>query len=156
MHLSLGRLWHWLYGLLLCWTLLGHAGAASFGIETRLLGRPLTAQQQATVREAAARVSALITSPLVPVQVDIAANDCDRELPKVQGTLNKLLVFVVVKRLGDDVYATGMPCDLRDGSYLPVYGVIDLNADGPSELPREDLLDTMMHEFLHVLGVGTL
>ncbi|GGM19939.1 hypothetical protein GCM10010841_29970 [Deinococcus aerophilus] len=141
---------------MLSWALLGHAGAAGFGIETRLLGRPLTAAQQATVRDAAARVSALITSPFVPVRVDIAANDCDRGLPRVQGTLKKLLVFVVVKRLKDDVYATGMPCDLRDGSYLPVYGVIDLNSDGLSDLPREDLLDTMIHELLHVLGVGTL
>ncbi len=155
-HFSVRRRWRGWWCLALSWTLLGSAGAATFGIETRLLGRPLNAQQQATVREAATRVSALITSPFAPVRVDIPANDCDRGLPKVQGTLKQLLVFVVVKQLDDDVYATGMPCDLRDGSYLPVYGVVDLNSVGLSELPREDLLDTMIHELLHVLGVGTL
>lgn len=77
-------------------------------------------------------------------------------LPALRGRLTRLVVFVRVKRLDDDLYATGMPCDLHDGSFLPIYGVVDLNSAGLSDLPRTDVLDTMIHEFLHVLGVGTL
>lgn len=133
------------------------AGApGAFTIETRLLGRPLSAAQRATVQEAAARVSALIASLFTPVRLNAPAGDCDRGLPRLRETAPRFVVFVVVKSLGDDVYATGMPCDLRDGSYLPIYGTIDLNSDGLGDLPRADLLDTMIHELLHTLGVGTL
>ncbi|GAA0504823.1 excalibur calcium-binding domain-containing protein [Deinococcus depolymerans] len=146
-----------LAGLLCGLTVAGAAPAQSpFQIELRLLGRPLTAGQQATVREAARQVSGLIASPFVPVRVNIPAGDCDRRLPAVQGTVRNLIVFVVVRDLGDDVYATGMPCDLQDRTYLPIYGVVDLNSRGLTDLPRVDLLDTMLHELLHVLGVGTL
>lgn len=157
-----------LAGRLLCLLACGllpaasHARAApagtpgAFRIETRLLGRPLNAAQRATVQEAAARVSALIASPFAPVRLDAPAGDCDRGLPRLRETAPRFVVFVVVKSLGDDVYATGMPCDLRDGSYLPMYGTIELNSDGLNDLPRTDLLDTMIHELLHTLGVGTL
>lgn len=137
----------------------GQAGAVPaepFGIEVRFLGAPLGAAQRSAVNEAARRVSALIASPFEPVRVDVPAGECDRGLPALRGRLTRLVVFVRVKRLDDDLYATGMPCDLHDGSFLPIYGVVDLNSSGLSELPRTDVLDTMIHEFLHVLGVGTL
>ncbi|MHA0040636.1 excalibur calcium-binding domain-containing protein [Deinococcus sp. PEB2-63] len=137
----------------------GQAGAVAaepFGIEVRFLGAPLGAAPRSAVNEAARRVSALIASPFEPVRVDVPAGECDRGLPALRGRLTRLVVFVRVKRLDDDLYATGMPCDLHDGSFLPIYGVVDLNSVGLSDLPRTDVLDTMIHEFLHVLGVGTL
>ncbi|GGS13402.1 excalibur calcium-binding domain-containing protein [Deinococcus knuensis] len=132
------------------------AASAAFTIEPRLLGRTLSAAQRATVQEAAARVSALIASPFVPVRLDAPAGDCDQGLPRLRETARQFVVFVIVKNLEDDLYATGMPCDLRDGSFLPMYGTIELNSDGLNDLPRADLLDTMIHEFLHTLGMGTL
>ncbi|PTA69622.1 excalibur calcium-binding domain-containing protein [Deinococcus arcticus] len=147
--------WRWLLGLvaLLCWT---QASAAPFVIDTRFLGRPLSAGQRATVQEAATRVGALIQSPYKPVKLDLPADSCDDGLPRLKETVRRFFVFVVVKPLADDLYATAMPCELHDGSFLPIYGVIDLNARGLNELSRAELLDTMVHELLHALGVGTL
>ena len=132
------------------------AAPSPFVIDTRLLGRPLSAQQQATVREAAARVSQLIASPFAPVTLNLPANSCDDGLPRLKEKVQHFFVFVVVEPLGPDIYGNSAPCDLHDGSYLPIYGVIDLNSDGLDDLSHADLLDTMIHEMLHALGVGTL
>ncbi|GGQ93021.1 excalibur calcium-binding domain-containing protein [Deinococcus ruber] len=144
--------------LALAGLLLGGVQAASapFTIETRLLGKPLTSQQQATIREAAARVSQLVASPFAPVTLNLPADSCDDGLPRLKEKVQHFFVFVVVKSLGPDIYGNSAPCDLHDGSYLPIYGVIDLNSDGLDELSHADLLDTMIHEMLHALGVGTL
>ncbi|MBZ9712129.1 excalibur calcium-binding domain-containing protein [Deinococcus multiflagellatus] len=148
-------LWGWLAGLATCLALSG-ASAAPFVIETRLLGRPLSAAQKASVQEAAARVAALIQSPYEPVRVDLPADSCEEGLPRLNETVKRFFVFVVVKNLDEDLYGSAQPCELHDGSFLPIYGVVDLNARGLNELSREDLLDTVMHELLHALGVGTL
>lgn len=129
---------------------------AAFPIELRLRGRALTAAQRATVREAAERVSGLIASSYPPVSVDLPARSCDDALPALRERLTRFVVFVLVKDLGDDLYAQAVPCELHDRTYLPVYALIDLNSRGLDELPREDLLDTMIHELLHALGFGTL
>ncbi|MDB5046644.1 MAG: hypothetical protein JWQ08_2694 [Deinococcus sp.] len=134
----------------------GAQAPAPFAVELRFLGKTLTAAQQATVREAAARVSQLIASPFVPVTLNLPANSCDSNLPRIKEKVQQFFVFVRVSDLGEEKYAEAAPCDLHDGSYLPIYGVVDLNSNGLSDLPRVDLLDTMIHEMLHALGVGTL
>ncbi|UQN06832.1 excalibur calcium-binding domain-containing protein [Deinococcus sp. QL22] len=132
------------------------AQTAPFTVDVRYLGKALNASQQATVREAAARVSALIASPFVSVTLDLPANSCDSNLPRIREKVQRFFVFVRVTDLGEDKYAEAAPCELQDDSYLPIYGVIDLNANVLGDLPRVDLLDTMIHEMLHALGVGTL
>jgi hypothetical protein len=132
------------------------AQAAPFAVDVRYLGKTLNAAQQATVREAAARVSALIASPFAPVTLDLPANSCDSNLPKLKEKVQRFFVFVRVTDLGEDKYAEAAPCELHDDSYLPIYGVVDLNSNGLSELSKVDLLDTLIHEMLHTLGVGTL
>ncbi|MFB9995233.1 excalibur calcium-binding domain-containing protein [Deinococcus oregonensis] len=141
---------------LICAPAASAQAATPFSVELRYLGKTLNAAQQATVREAAARVSALIASPFVPVTLDLPANSCDSNLPRIREKVQQFFVFVRVSDLGEDKYAEAAPCDLHDGSYLPIYGVVDLNSNGLSDLPRVDLLDTMVHEMLHALGVGTL
>ncbi|THF88586.1 hypothetical protein E7T09_05165 [Deinococcus sp. KSM4-11] len=140
-------------GLGLAW---GWAAATPFQIEVRMLGRPLTSSQRKTVDEAMTRVSSLITSSFVPVQVDEDARACDRALPAVHELARHLIIYVNVTRLGRDLYADSTPCDLHDGTYLPIYALIDLNSTGLNDLSHADLLDTMIHETLHALGVGTL
>ena len=69
--------------LVALWLSWGWAAATPFQIEVRMLGRPLTSSQRKTVDEAMTRVSSLITSSFVPVQVDEDARACDRALPAV-------------------------------------------------------------------------
>ncbi|WP_288402911.1 excalibur calcium-binding domain-containing protein [uncultured Deinococcus sp.] len=130
--------------------------AVPFTVEVRFVGKVPSAAQQATVRAAAARVSKLIASPFVPVTLPGDAEACDKGLPAVRGRVDHFFVFVRVLPLDEDLYAEAWPCDLHDGSYLPVYGAVSLNARGLGDLSAADLTDTMIHETLHALGVGTL
>lgn len=155
MRLNVRAIVRWL-ALLLTLTAVGNAAAAPFTIEVRMLGKALTPAQRRTVDEAMARVSALITSPFTPVRVDIDAGSCDRAVPALHETVKHLIIYLNVTRLGEDLYGDATPCDLHDRSYLPIYALIDLNSVGLNDLSREDLLDTMIHETLHALGVGTL
>ena len=132
------------------------AHAAPFTIDIRFLGQPLTLTQKNTIAEAAQRVSKLIASPFVPVTLDLPPNFCDPGLPRLKEKVQHFFIFLKVKDLGEDVYGNAVPCDLHDGSYLPIYSLIELNSRGLKDLPKADLLDTMIHEMLHALGVGTL
>ncbi len=129
---------------------------APFVIELRLRGKALTAGQQATLRAAADRVAALIVSRFEPVRLDLPANACDKGLPALRERVERFVVFVTVKDLGDEIYGDSSPCELHDKTYLPIYGAVDLNSRGLGDLSQPELLDTMIHELLHALGVGTL
>ncbi|AWN22030.1 hypothetical protein DKM44_01250 [Deinococcus irradiatisoli] len=127
-----------------------------FVIELRLRGKALSAAQQATLKAAADRVAALIVSRFQPVKLDLPANSCDKGLPALREQLDHFVVFVTVKDLGDEIYGDSSPCELHDKTYLPIYGTVDLNSRGLDDLAQPELLDTMIHELLHALGVGTL
>ncbi|WP_407571698.1 hypothetical protein [Deinococcus altitudinis] len=132
------------------------AAAQPFVIETRFLGKALTAAQKATVISGTQRVASLIASRYDPVTVDLPADSCDKGLPRLKERLTHLVIFVTVKNLPDDEYGESAPCELHDDTYLPIYASIFLNASVLKDLPQVDLLDTMVHETLHALGVGTL
>jgi hypothetical protein len=131
-------------------------GSGPFSIEMRLRGRPLSGAQKAILQQAATRVASLITSNYQPVTLDLPGSACDKGLPAIRERVGRFFVFVVVKDLGDDVYGDSTPCDLHDKTYLPIYGAIDLNSRGLDVQAAPELLDTMIHELLHALGVGTL
>ena len=132
------------------------SGNGPFGIEMRLRGKPLSGAQKALLQQAVTRVSTLIASRFQPVSLDLPGGECDKGLPAIRERVTRFFVFVVVKDLGDDVYGDSTPCDLHDKTYLPVYGTIDLNSRGLDSLTPAELIDTMIHELLHALGVGTL
>ncbi len=127
-----------------------------FVIELRLRGKALSAGQRATLQQAASRVAGLIGSSFQPVRLDLPANACDKGLPALHERFDHFVAFVTVKDLGDDVYGDSSPCDLHDRSYLPIYGSVELNSRGLNDLAQPELLDTIIHELLHALGVGTL
>lgn len=129
---------------------------ALFVIELRLRGKALSAGQRTTLQTAANRVAGLIGSKFQPVRLDLPANACDKGLPALHERFNHFVAFVTVKDLGNDVYGDSSPCDLHDRTYLPIYGSVDLNSRGLNDLAQLELLDTIIHELLHALGVGTL
>lgn len=129
---------------------------APFVIELRLRGKPLTAAQKASLQAAANRVAGLITSTYQPVTLDLPANDCDKGFPAIKERLSHFVAYITVKDLGNDVYGDSAPCELHDKTYLPIYGAVDLNSRGLGDLAEPELRDTIIHELLHALGVGTL
>ncbi|WP_161882950.1 hypothetical protein [Deinococcus alpinitundrae] len=129
---------------------------APFVVELRLRGKTLNAGQRATLQAAANRVAGLIGSGFQPVRLDLPANACDKGLPALHERFTHFVAFVAVKDLGDDVYGDSSPCDLHDKTYLPIYGSVDLNSRGLNDLSQPELLDTIIHELLHALGIGTL
>ena len=132
------------------------SGSGHFSIEMRLRGTSLSGAQKAILQQAATRVAGLLTSTFQPVTLDLPRGACDKGLPAIHERVGRFFVFVVVKDLGDDVYGDSTPCDLHDKTFLPIYGAIDLNSRGLDIQAAPELLDTMIHELLHALGVGTL
>ncbi|WP_293913821.1 hypothetical protein [Deinococcus sp.] len=132
------------------------SASSPFVIELRLRGKPLSGAQKVILQQAATRVSNLLTSKFQPVALDLPGGACDKGLPAIREQVERFFVFVVVKDLGDEVYGDSTPCDLHDQTYLPIYGAIDLNSRGLDLQAAPELLDTMIHELLHALGVGTL
>ncbi len=133
------------------------AQGSPFQIEVRFLndGAGFSEKQKQLILEGAARVSKMMTAPLVPVNADIKAGSCDKDYPAIKETVRGMIVFVQAKNLGAGSYAQAGPCDLRP-SYLPIYGGVAFNTIGLAELSDVDTLYTMMHEVIHVLGGGTL
>ena len=80
----------------------------------------------------------------------------DDGLPKLKETSRTSCCSSRSKDLGDNLYGDSLPCDLHDGSYLPIYAVMDLNSRGLGDLSDVNLMDTIIHETLHALEVGTL
>ena len=129
------------------------AAAAPFVIELRFINDGLSDAQKKLVQQGAERVAKLFKSGLPAVTVDFPAGNCDPSYPALKGKLDKFVLFIETK-VTPNVYGLGGPCDLRDGSFLPIYGGISLN---PEMLTNDvDMLYTTIHEVLHALGVGSL
>lgn len=129
---------------------------APFVMELRLRGQPLSSKQKTIVQAAANRVASLITSRFQPVRLDIPPNACDSGLPAIHEQVSHFIAYITVKDLGNDVYGDSSPCELHDVTYLPIYAAVNLNSFELEDLGNDELLDTIIHELLHSLGVGTL
>lgn len=107
--------------------------------------RHLTAEQRLTFELAAARWEQIITG----------------DLPDAPGTSGIDDIRVIVRTPSIDgatgTLAQAAPTALRDGSSLPYRGFIEADREDLSRLQSSgQLYDVIVHEFGHVLGVGTV
>ncbi|PSR17739.1 hypothetical protein C8255_11035 [filamentous cyanobacterium CCP3] len=118
---------------------------ADFSIQLRFLGG-LTATQRAVFEVAAARWSEIIIGDLPSAVVN-------------GETIDDLLIEA--RGLSIDgpngVLGQAGPTRLRSGSMLPITGVMEFDIGDLARLEAEGgLLDVIIHEMGHVLGIGTL
>lgn len=135
-------------GVLTRWTLaltLSEANSSQFAINVRFLGG-LTPTQRAVFDAAAARWSEVIVGDLPTATVDGAA--IDDVLIDAQG---------IAIDGANGVLGQAGPTLLRNDSRLPAAGIMEFDIGDLAQLEASGgLLNVIIHEMGHVLGIGTL
>jgi hypothetical protein len=135
---------------------------APFTIELRYVGAlPSQAVRDAFAR-ATERISALITADISPWTLTNFAYATQCDLPGaavLDGEVDDLVVYVAIQAIDGPGQTVGLggPCIARPGSLLPIAGdVIFDSADLPTLLAAGQFDDVVLHELLHVVGIGTI
>jgi subtilisin-like proprotein convertase family protein len=124
---------------------LSEARQSEFSITLQFLGG-LTPLQQAVFDTAAARWSEIIVGSLPPVTVD--GQVIEDVLIQAQG---------VAIDGANGILGQAGPTRLRSGSRLPATGIMEFDIGDLAELEASGgLLNVIIHEMGHVLGIGTL
>ena len=116
-----------------------------FEIKVRFLGG-LSASQQAIFQEAANRWSEVITANLPSIQTDI-------------GVVDDIVIDAEGKQIDGQGGILGQagPTKLRPGSLLPARGIMQFDSADLQKMEDDgELIDVIIHEMGHVLGIGTL
>ncbi len=133
-----------------------------FSIDLRYVGTPPSAAVRDAFAAAVARIGAVITADIPPwtlVNFDYASQ-CDLAgAPVLDGVIDDLVVYVAIRAIDGPGQTIGLggPCIARPGSLLPIAGdVIFDSADLPVLIASGQLGDVILHELLHVVGLGTI
>lgn len=131
-------------------------GDGSYTIRVRWDGDP-DGRAAPLVDAVLARWRSVITGDLPDVTIDIPADACFEGQPAGREHVDDLLVFVRVVRIDGPggTLARAGPCYVRSASGLPVIGVIELD-DGDLDRSAAVIESVLLHEFGHVLGIGTV
>ena len=135
---------------------------SSFDISVRFYGPGMSEAHQALFTAAAQRISAMVVGDLPGVSafgVDVARL-CDVPgLPALNEVIDDVIIFASIAAIDGpgQILAQAGPCAIRSsGTQLPVVGVMEFDgADLASMAGQGSLQDVIMHEMMHVLGIGT-
>lgn len=129
-----------------------------FTIDLRF-NTPVTDAQREVFVNAAHRWEEIIVSEVPDIVGTIPAGLCLTGLPNFTGTIDDLLIDVVLQPIdgpGAILGAAG-PCFVRNADNLPVHGVMFFDTADLAFLEGLGLFDeVIVHEMGHVLGFGTL
>lgn len=131
-------------------------GDGSYSIRVSWAGMP-DARAANVVDAVIARWGRVITGDLPDVAINMPVGACYTGQPAEQVAVDDLLIFVRVTNIDgvNGTLARAGPCYVRQGSGLPIVGVVELDA---ADLDRNASVveAVLLHEFGHVLGIGTL
>ncbi len=136
----------------------GQDGTSAFNIQLVYADPPSDPAVGQAFEAAAQRWAEVITGDLPDEAVHLRAGDCGNAAD-YQGNVDDLLIFVSVKKIDGPGKVLGMagPCYLRSGSFLPLVGLMQFDADDLAWMKQNGTLkDVILHEMGHVLGIGTL
>ena len=137
-----------------------------YKVEIRFFGRTLTAAQQALFTDAAARVRAMIVGRVPQVRVDndsVSFCTGTTSTPPLTGTIDGVLIYASLDSIDgrSKTLAQSGPCAIRlnefnERDYRTVIGVMKFDtADVAPLIAANALKSTIVHEMLHVVGLGT-
>ena len=138
----------------------GGGGGGGFNIEVRFVGG-LSPSQQEVFTQAAQRWRSIVTGDLPDIPINtMGAPACgDSDLPAIDETVDDLVIFAqgeAIDGVGKILGQAG-PCSIRSEGGLPIYGRMKFDAADLANLESSGrLLDVIIHEMGHVLGVGSL
>jgi hypothetical protein len=131
-----------------------------FNIDMRFMGEMPNAVVLAAFRNARERWQRIITGNLPSVQFKQPAGSCAGIAhPALDEVIDDLIIFVRVTPIDGPFGFAGFagPCWVRGSSGLPFMGGITLDSDDTDRLAAKGtLIDLILHEIGHVLGIGTL
>lgn len=136
-------------------------GAGAYVINVCVLSE-MTAAQRAAFTTAAAKWSAIISADIPDVGIDFPAMACGSGSPAVTGTIDDMIIFARVEAIDGPgkILGSAGPCAVRsDGALMsfPAVGTMRFDAADMETMETNGrLVDVIIHEMGHVLGIGTL
>jgi len=121
-----------------------------------------TASQEAAFAAAAERWARIITTDIADIDFSvqpILADDCAEGQPLVNDIVDDVRIYVKIERIDGPggTLATAGPCVTRGLSMLPVLGSMRFDSEDLANLEDTGVLvNIVIHEMGHVLGIGTI
>ena len=136
--------------------------AGSFDMDVVLVGS-VTEGQRAAFEEAAEWWMSILADmelPDVPLvgEAQLGCGEVFTE-EEIGGAIDDLLVVASVQTLDGPggILAGARPCSVREGSMLPYLGIVQFDKDDLASFEgSNDLVELILHEVGHVLGIGSI
>jgi hypothetical protein len=141
-------------------TVINAAVQTAYVLNVRFYGAPMNPTHQAAFVTAAARVRGFIVGALPPENMANAEMEfCTGEgSPPLNETVNGLLIFAAAQSIDgpSGVLAQAGPCYIRSATdFRTVVGLMQFDSDDLATMTSERLLEVIVHEMLHVVGLGS-
>ncbi len=133
-------------------------GGAGYAL-TLCFTTPMSASQRAAFENAAARWSTVITGDLPDASGPIPAASCGPGSPSMNFVYDDLVIFAGIENIDGNggILGSAGPCFVRNGSILPLVGVMRFDAADVASLEQSGSFGfVILHEMGHVLGIGTI
>lgn len=131
------------------------ANVSHFDIEL-VFQSSVTQGQRNAFEAAAAKWARVIVGDLGTADVQTGANSCT---PAINALINDVRIYVTIEPIDGQgkVLGSAGPCFIREGSRLPIVGAMRFDSADLGTLESGGrLMDVILHEMGHVLGIGTL
>lgn len=133
-----------------------------FDVEIVYLGE-VGPEHRKVFDDAAERWESILVQGLPEIdfsEIHYEANQCVDGQPAITDTITDVRIYAAIRPIDGNgqILAQAGPCALREGSLLPVLGVMEFDeADIPLlEAEPGGLEGVILHEMAHVLGLGTI
>jgi hypothetical protein len=144
-------------------TFTASAGASQFDIDVRFVGAVTNPVVRQAFLTAAAKWKAVIVGDLQRTIVSQSAGACDSWIPAIDEIIDDVVIYARVAAIDGGGDSTGNilgqagPCAVNASTRLTTYGLMEFDEYDLDELAAEgSLVDVIVHEMGHVLGIGTL
>lgn len=133
--------------------------ASDFQVETRFLVDDVPPSVWAAFKLAENRWAQIILDDVPDQNANIASGQCGPSAPEVQELVDDVIIFASVEEIDGpgSILGSAGPCWLRSGSSLPFVGRMRFDVEDLERIEQQGtLIDLILHEMGHVLGIGTL
>jgi len=137
--------------------------ASNFDIVFEFFGEPFTASQEAAFYEAADRWERVIVGDLQDALVSVEENSvCDGNHPRIDEVVDDLLIMATsFSGAVGGLLGLAQPCLIRSGDSLSgnttILGYMEFDRADLTDLESSgQLVEVIVHEMGHVIGIGTL
>lgn len=132
-----------------------------YSVDLRFFGPPMPAAAEAAFTAAAARIRGAVTGDLTDVSAGsgVDLTDCGVPGTSISGIIDDVVIYASVSSIDGPgrILASAGPCFIRNPGSQTIIGSMRFDADDIGTLVNQGrLFDVILHEMLHVVGIGTL